>query len=485
MSYHNQNVPLADCTAQAMQDANQSYQTRKNLAHAHSQAPAVVLPKSFSHNPYVGVIPGTVDEMMRILESRRHQQTQMRRTYSSPNFFNSGLHTTPQSPLMGGSPVNQSAQFPRISSTPMFFEEPEVMSRNTSPTMMLGDSVTSFGESSTSQSFHQYPQGGNPPNNMNSSFPSSPNNQPNGQRLTNAQQRKQQKQQNRNLNGPSERRAMELPVPASVARQQQILLQQQQKQSPAHSKKQQHHANLQAEPSQRPKTPQQQAATSSVNSSTDSAGVITKVYQNGRPVPRMMEEGEMVDVPRPKVVIEAQDKTSAIAINFRNHTANYRTSRLRLCAGEYVVVDGDRGCDLGQVLHVVNIEASSMTDSTSGSVQRIASKDEVEKFHAMEAEELKALEFARVQATRHLNNKLTVEHVSFQFDRQKLTLWYKAAERVYFVPLLKALNQEYKCRIWMERIEDENTVFEDAVERAVEKKEAAETSEKKKEKKKE
>ena len=84
---------------------------------------------------------------------------------------------------------------------------------------------------------------------------------PNGQRLTNALQRKGQ---NRNLNGPPERRAVELPVPASVASQQR-LLHQQQEQSPAQSKKQQHTC----QPAGRAQPAPQELPAAGVNSSAE------------------------------------------------------------------------------------------------------------------------------------------------------------------------------------------------------------------------
>lgn len=140
--------------------------------------------------------------------------------------------------------------------------------------------------------------------------------------------------------------------------------------------------------------------------------------------------------------------------------------------GMYVVVDGDRGYDLGCIVAVdVRTEApATPAASPSGNkrhgrhaadehavpdaqIQRPATAEEITRFEtAQPVDEQRALHFASTQAAKLLPEKLCIEAVTFQFDRQKLTLWYRAPERVYFVPLLKVLNQQYKCRIWMEKL---------------------------------
>lgn len=108
-------------------------------------------------------------------------------------------------------------------------------------------------------------------------------------------------------------------------------------------------------------------------------------------------------------------------------------------------------------------------------VLRNATQEEVDEYHtSLVFEEQRALQSAQELASQHLpvcNPSLTVLNgmtmspgskpptffveivdATFQFDKNKLTLWYVSSERVYFVPLLKALNQRYRCRIWMERL---------------------------------
>jgi len=136
--------------------------------------------------------------------------------------------------------------------------------------------------------------------------------------------------------------------------------------------------------------------------------------------------------------------------------------------GTRVVVEGDRGVDLGCIIAV---ERSPTADPAAAVahiseekekgrkqpkalqlVLRSATCGEIADDECLEADEVEATAYAQAQARRLLGSKLAIKAATFQFDRQKLTLHYTAAERVYFVPLLKSLNQRYHCRIWMEQL---------------------------------
>eukprot|EP00758_Cryptobia_borreli_P001161 Tbor_TRINITY_DN1992_c0_g1::TRINITY_DN1992_c0_g1_i1::g.3562::m.3562 len=86
-------------------------------------------------------------------------------------------------------------------------------------------------------------------------------------------------------------------------------------------------------------------------------------------------------------------------------------------------------------------------------IVRNANQEEVDDYHCeQKIEESKALIFAQEQCSRCLSPEVCIIDATFQHDREKLTLWYTAPERVYFVSLLKVLNQRFQCRIWMERV---------------------------------
>lgn len=221
-------------------------------------------------------------------------------------------------------------------------------------------------------------------------------------------------------------------------------------------------------------------------SPTQGSAHLTKVYQNGRPVPTLREAygpGEVEEHPEP---LPPRPITGPVlaSITFRRSSGKFlisdvatlvRVSNRAELVGLHVFVDGDRGCDLGCITAIETATESDIPKPAARSVkrrtdedeqptgtptvQRLATAEEVRRYQTTQrSDEQAALAFAVSQATKLLTSgpKLTIVDAVFQFDRNKLTLYYLSDERVYFVPLLKALNQQYKCRIWMERADEES-----------------------------
>mmetsp|Transcript_17897 Transcript_17897/g.20452 ORF Transcript_17897/g.20452 Transcript_17897/m.20452 type:complete len:353 (+) Transcript_17897:127-1185(+) len=202
---------------------------------------------------------------------------------------------------------------------------------------------------------------------------------------------------------------------------------------------------------------------------------LTKVYVGGRPM-AVPAQSAVAAAPsslpctpvtpaREEVVSEpALPKDITVTVTFRRNEAHFSVRDCRSVfgssvrgrsqvMGRYVLVEGDRGDDLGRITAVSDAAKDDVTRLPS--VRRVATKDEINRFETTQRqEELRALEVAQQQAARFFGNEnLSIEDATFQFDKQKLTLWYRVPDRVYFVPLLKALNQAYRCRIWMERLD--------------------------------
>lgn len=202
---------------------------------------------------------------------------------------------------------------------------------------------------------------------------------------------------------------------------------------------------------------------------------LTKVYVGGRPMavpaqsatassPTMVREPRTQSSPVAEELEPLLPKDIVVTVTFRRNEAHFAVHDSRAIfgssvrgrsqvMGRYVLVEGDRGDDLGRITAVSDAAKDDM--SRLPSVRRVATKDEITRFETTQRqEELRALEVAQQQAARFFaNEQLSIEDATFQFDKQKLTLWYRVPDRVYFVPLLKALNQAYRCRIWMERLD--------------------------------
>ena len=142
-----------------------------------------------------------------------------------------------------------------------------------------------------------------------------------------------------------------------------------------------------------------------------------------------------------------------ILVQFKCHHGEF-ASMVNVEKGQYVVVQGDRGMDIGVVIRVNTDAQKTYIERTGpcGSVMRHATQREVDYWASeLKADEQAALEFCQ---RRVVGNDLVMEvrHAEYQFDKKKLTFYYDAKARVDFVGLLKDLYREFGCRIWMEKV---------------------------------
>jgi len=149
-------------------------------------------------------------------------------------------------------------------------------------------------------------------------------------------------------------------------------------------------------------------------------------------------------------------KSKAVPVQFSvtvqcRHKQGEYLSKFPVEAQEYVFVEGDRGEDVGRVLSCEQIDPAN-APKTTGSVLRAAKTSEVDSFHSLSDEELSCVRTCQ-SMVENLHLPLIVHRAAFQYDRKKLTFFYEANDRVDFRALLHDLYQEYRCRIWMERLE--------------------------------
>lgn len=130
-----------------------------------------------------------------------------------------------------------------------------------------------------------------------------------------------------------------------------------------------------------------------------------------------------------------------------------------LTVGSYVVVDADRGEDLGKVHSVGDTAAhrnSSCahgcgTDTPQQKVLRVASTREVKQGDSL----ARLNEEARRKATQKVHESGLVMKISdaeWQWDKKKLTLYFTADKRVDFRNLVRELAATFRTRIELKQI---------------------------------
>ncbi|KAI9471637.1 PSP1 C-terminal conserved region-domain-containing protein, partial [Coemansia mojavensis] len=134
--------------------------------------------------------------------------------------------------------------------------------------------------------------------------------------------------------------------------------------------------------------------------------------------------------------------------------------------GTYVLVEADRGVDLGMIKEDVasadDADDVSPATENSGSTQPASGKDVYVKRIFRVADQCEVADLLNNKVVDEQNalnmcqskvqqRKLSmcVVDAEFQFDRRKLTFYFTADRRVDFRELVRDLFKHFKTRIWM------------------------------------
>jgi cell fate regulator YaaT (PSP1 superfamily) len=125
----------------------------------------------------------------------------------------------------------------------------------------------------------------------------------------------------------------------------------------------------------------------------------------------------------------------------------------------YVIVEADRGEDLGRVTATGAIAERKCSGCSTGCsapvpekrVLRLARDEEVQRSLALRADEPRVRQVVREKVARH-RLKMKVSEAEWQFDRNKLTIYFTAERRVDFRELVKDLARTFRTRIELKQI---------------------------------
>jgi cell fate regulator YaaT (PSP1 superfamily) len=136
----------------------------------------------------------------------------------------------------------------------------------------------------------------------------------------------------------------------------------------------------------------------------------------------------------------------------------YSVEDLDVRPGRYVIVQAERGEDLGEVSALGAI-AERKCSSSGGCatpipelrVLRLAREDEVGRLGTLREDEHRVRERTRKLVLRH-NLKMKVTEAEWQFDRAKLIIYFTAEKRVDFRQLVRELARTFRTRIELKQI---------------------------------
>lgn len=146
-------------------------------------------------------------------------------------------------------------------------------------------------------------------------------------------------------------------------------------------------------------------------------------------------------------------------VRFKGTRKGYFTyTDFELQPGQQVVVEADRGEDLGEV-SAVGVIAERKCSSSGGcatptpefKVIRVARSDDSSKAQTLRADEDRIRNEARAIVARY-GLKMKVTEAEWQLDRNKLRLYFTADRRVDFRELVRELARTFRTRIELRQI---------------------------------
>ncbi|KAI3647160.1 hypothetical protein MP228_007381 [Amoeboaphelidium protococcarum] len=115
--------------------------------------------------------------------------------------------------------------------------------------------------------------------------------------------------------------------------------------------------------------------------------------------------------------------------------------------GDLVIVEADRGFDLGKISEI-NSVAEDVTPDDVSRILRLARPNEVNQLIDKARDEEKALKVIKAKVQQK-GYPMEVIDAEYQHDKKRLTFYFVAESRVDFRDLVKDLFKIFKTRIWM------------------------------------
>ena len=142
-----------------------------------------------------------------------------------------------------------------------------------------------------------------------------------------------------------------------------------------------------------------------------------------------------------------------VEVGFKGVRRAFYTARdVSLRAGEWVVVEVERGRDVGRVKSVGGIARQKCgAETPAAALQRRASAEELRQLQVLRVDEERVRRKARELVEQH-TLKMKVSDAEWQWDRNKLTIYFTAERRVDFRLLVRDLARTFRTRIELKQI---------------------------------
>ncbi|MGH7505559.1 MAG: PSP1 domain-containing protein [Longimicrobiales bacterium] len=149
-----------------------------------------------------------------------------------------------------------------------------------------------------------------------------------------------------------------------------------------------------------------------------------------------------------------------VEVSFKGNRRDYYSSEFAdVQISDYVIVEADRGEDLGRVTAAGAIAERKCSGCSTGCAApvpvlrlvRRATGDEVDRAVQLRSDEPRVRHITREKVSHH-GLKMKVSEAEWQFDRNKLTIFFTAERRVDFRELVRDLARTFRTRIELKQI---------------------------------
>jgi len=159
-----------------------------------------------------------------------------------------------------------------------------------------------------------------------------------------------------------------------------------------------------------------------------------------------------LELPVFQPVASPQDQAFLVEVGFKGMRKGFFTcTDPGVRVNDWVLVEVERGHDVGRVRSLGGVAQKKCGDSPVSVVLRHADDEEVRQLYALRADEERVRRETRQRVQEH-GLHMKVSDAEWQWDRNKLTIYFTAERRVDFRQLVRDLARTFRSRIELKQI---------------------------------
>src|SRR5688500_3914610 len=166
-----------------------------------------------------------------------------------------------------------------------------------------------------------------------------------------------------------------------------------------------------------------------------------------------MEGPVGLELPVFQPIPSAEEQAFLVEVAFKGMRKGFYTSTdVSLRVNDWVLVEVDRGRDVGRIKSLGGVAQKKCGSADAhGTILRRADDEEVRQAYVLRADEERVRRKTREMVEQH-QLKMKVSDAEWQWDRNKLTIYFTAERRVDFRQLVRDLARTFRTRIELKQI---------------------------------